>query len=105
MIKFTAHRPWPNGGLLVGLGLSHENLARLAADEPIVIDNDTLIELLGDNLTGLDKVELLIFADKDEEAMTKKLRALGALNDDTTRGARRVPAGARQSESAVSTLS
>lgn len=69
MVKFTASTP---DGLLVGLGITYENVIRLKQGKPIHIQ---LADL------GLPQGELLIFYGKDEQAITKDL--LPYIGEDT----------------------
>ena len=62
MIKFTAATP--NGRKLLGLGLSHENLARLKDGMPIRFKGEPV---------GIPLYDILIFAGKTEESMAKEL--------------------------------
>lgn len=62
MIKFTAKTA--DGGKLVGIGLSHENLKRLKDNSPIRFKGEAI---------GLPDLDFLIFSGKSEEAMAKWL--------------------------------
>ena len=62
MIKFTANTP--NGRMLLGIGLSHENLARLKDGMPIRFKGEPV---------GVPLYDFLIFAGKTEESMAKEL--------------------------------
>jgi hypothetical protein len=75
VIKFVGAKPG-DGRTVVGLGLSAENLRRLQQDKPIVVE---LREL---GFAGPPHL-VLIFAGDTEEAMTERLRELGAIGPDT----------------------
>ena len=62
MIKFTATTP--NGRMLLGLGLSHVNLARLKNGMPIRFKGEPV---------GLPLYDILIFSGETEESMAKEL--------------------------------
>lgn len=62
MIKFTANTP--NGRMLLGLGLSHENLTRLKDGIPIRFKGEPV---------GVPNYDIMIFAGKTEESMAKEL--------------------------------
>lgn len=65
-----------DGRELVLLGLSHENVARLFADEPIVVRT----ALPAPNGVGLeDGPDIILFAGSDEEAMVTRMRAGGLI--------------------------
>ncbi len=68
---------------MVMLGLSHENLMRLELGSPILLDIDQCAAL------GLGQKELLIFAGKDEIAMTEKLERYRFLPKGSTDEARK----------------
>lgn len=70
MLKFGATTP---EGELYGLGLSHENLARLKAGEAIRVDLATL---------GGEGV-VLLFAGRDEGEMVEQLIDAGVVGPDT----------------------
>ena len=57
----------PTGDTLL-IGLSHENLARLVADEPIVLDAADV---------GLPSQQILIMAGKTEDEMAARLQQFG----------------------------
>lgn len=62
-------------GVLIGLGLSEENLRRLKLDQTITVH-------LREMIPSLDhEIDVLLFAGSDEIAMTLKLR--GLLGPDT----------------------
>ena len=61
----------PNGAPLVMLGLSHGNLDRLRAGEPIRLDIDQCAML------GLEQRELVIFAGESEVAMMREAESHG----------------------------
>lgn len=66
MIK--AHGVDGQGRPVLFLGLSHENLSRLVADEPIVVDPAEL---------GVDGPRICIFAGKTEDDMVAHIKAAG----------------------------
>jgi hypothetical protein len=74
VINFTGTST--DGRTFLSVGLSHENLRRLKADQPIRID-----------LTKLGIVvpphEVVIFAGETEAIMTDRLYAHGAIGPDT----------------------
>ncbi len=63
MIKFTATTPGHQRKLL-GIGLSHENLARLKDGKPIKFKGEPL---------GIPGHDFLIFSGETEESMAKEL--------------------------------
>jgi len=63
MIKFTANRP--DGKILIGLGLSDENIKRLREGKPMLVN----LADLGITLNA----EIFIFTGKDEQSMKKDL--------------------------------
>lgn len=63
-----------NGQDFILLGLSHENVARLFADEPFVV-RTAQPPPTGVGLT--DGPDIILIAGSDEEAITAKLRAAG----------------------------
>jgi hypothetical protein len=65
MIKLAA--VGRNGQPVVVLGLSHENLARLLADEPIKVHMEDL---------DLPPMTVILFAGKDEDEMVEQMRPL-----------------------------
>ena len=67
MIKLVAGTD--EGGYLVGLGLTDENLRRLRLGQPITVK-------LGEMLPQCDGVEIVIFAGRDELEMTQQLAGL-----------------------------
>jgi hypothetical protein len=72
MIKFTAVK---DGKLLIGLGLSEENIKRLRKGNPIVVD---LADL------GITfKAEVFIFTGKNEKTMKKDLEQFIAFDTVT----------------------
>lgn len=62
MIKFTATTP--NGRMLIGLGLSHTNLARLKNGMPIRFKGEPV---------GIPNYDFLIFSGETEESMANEL--------------------------------
>jgi hypothetical protein len=73
MIKFIANLHTPN--CLIGLGLSDENVKRLTAGQPILVD---LLEL------GLPwSAKVVIFHGTTEQFMTDEFRKLGWINEKT----------------------
>ncbi len=72
MIKFLADG---KDGPMVGFGLQPENLARLRADEPIVID-------LSEMIPDLD-LQVVIFYVADIDQLQKQMRKHGMLTDET----------------------
>lgn len=71
MIKFTLPMGTQGTAMLVGLGLSDENLRRLRQGQPIVV---RLAELLPE--LEPKQIDLLIFAGRDEREMTAQLSSL-----------------------------
>jgi hypothetical protein len=69
-----------NGRDVVLLGLSHENVARLFADEPMVIRTD-LPPPEGVSLPGGPTI--ILIAGSDEDALVEKLRASGLVGGET----------------------
>jgi hypothetical protein len=63
-----------NGKEFVLLGLSHENVARLFADEPIVVRT---AEPPPSGVSMKDGPTIILMAGTDEETMAEKLRAAG----------------------------
>lgn len=79
MLRFVQNREHVK---LVGIGLSAENLRRLAEDQPIPIELDKPIDQGG---LGLESgVMLFIFGGDTEESMTEDLRKAGLLGPNTT---------------------
>lgn len=64
----------PNGRPAVLLGLAHENVARLFAEEPIVVDT-AAPPPAGLGLDG--GITVIIIAGETEQSMVDKLRAAG----------------------------
>lgn len=62
MIKFTAKIG--DDRTVLGIGLSHANLARLKAGEPIKFKGEPV---------GMPDYDILIFSGRTEESMTKEL--------------------------------
>lgn len=66
MLKASA--PTKDGGTLVILGLSHENVRRMREqDNPVLVDLDDL------NVPG---VKVMIFVGETEESMTREMMSL-----------------------------
>lgn len=82
MIKFSV-KGSKNGRQVVaiGIGLTGENMARLMADEPIVISHDEIVKMMPPGTTiGVDDFEFVIFGGKDEESITKRLSPMFGQN-------------------------
>ncbi len=62
MIKFTATTP--DQRKLIGMGLSHVNLERLKAGQPIKFNGESI---------GMPGHDFLIFAGRTEKSMAKEL--------------------------------
>jgi hypothetical protein len=62
----------PDGRPLLLLGLSAENMTRLMADEPIVIDTDQL----GNAFAGMPSMAIVIVGGRTEDAIVEQLHAL-----------------------------
>lgn len=58
---------------LLMLGVSGENMTRLMADEPILINTDDL----GHVFSGLPSLSIVLFGGRDEAALTAQMRQLG----------------------------
>lgn len=67
MLKFTA--PKPDGGKIIGLGLTAENIKRLQADDPIMF---SLSEL---GLKSSD--DIFIMVGEDQQDIVNKLKGVG----------------------------
>ena len=82
MIKFKGAVEDRDGGTrdVVFLGLTFENLTRLSEGDPVHVDTSQPTPE-GVGLGGGPVV--FIYAEADEAALLKKLKALGAVDDDT----------------------
>ena len=72
MIKFTATTP--QGRTILGFGLSYKNLKRLKQGLPIKVN----VEEMG----FLMPIDLVIYAGKDERAMTAQLVEAGVITQE-----------------------
>jgi len=86
MIKFTAgSKQSGDSRLLIGLGLSAENLKRLKEDNPIVVKMEDLFVPL--------KADILIFYEETEELLEKKLRDMGVINESSVNATEQMARG------------
>lgn len=77
MIKFAASLK--DGGLLIGLGLTDENVARLKAGQPMHI---TLAEMIASDVLARE-VRIIIFHGKDEDTIHTLFERGGLIGPST----------------------
>jgi hypothetical protein len=82
MIKFTA--PCKGGKILIGLGITSENLGRMAAGKPIHIDCSSLSikDDKGNDVKFPYPLEIMLMYGRTEEDITKTLEPF--IGPDTT---------------------
>lgn len=82
MIKFKGAVEDRDGGTrdVVFLGLTFENLTRLSEGDPVHVDTS---QPTPEGVGLLGGPVVFIFAESDEAALLKKLKQLGAVDDDT----------------------
>lgn len=79
MVKFAALGP--DGKTVLGLGLTDENLRRLKAGEPIAV---LVAEVIGAPSPPANKMTVMLFWGKDEDAIKALFEENGLIGPGTT---------------------